>query len=370
METFDTVDTMLTDIDPYRSAYARSRRSAPEHGRRGAGCVCRVFHGAYGPDLVGIKLGMSFAEAEAAVRQHMAVAAKYRRSVADDVARGGNAARPPGTGVLFVSAANDEMIGVFDAPPAAEGQVVAVWRRIYSPLAVDFDLVTRRSTEKYGPPAFQDDGGRLLAWGAGPPICGAGDAAAFDTRATLDARWTDERGEPLRFHAANGEDNPTMPLIAVIAAAPPPGQSCAPRLRLVFRSEQGDPPMNVSRDHADGPRAASARSPGVARAAGTLGPCQVLTETRPQNLMSGVTVTAGADEASGGGWVGGRLVVTVLPQHAPVGDEAQRYRLARHFQGHRRHHRVLNSYRLQPTQTRLQSDPHLGEALRSLPAER
>ena len=58
---------------------------------------------------------------------------------------------------------------------------------------------------------------------------------------------------------------------------------------------------------------------------------------------------------------GGRLVVTVLPQHAPVGDEAQRYRLARHFQGHRRHHRVLDSYRLQPTQTRLQSDSHLGK---------
>ena len=245
-QTFDTVDTMLTDIDPYRSAYARSRKMLQDAAAAAPAAPAEYFHGAYGSDLVGIELGMSFAEAEAAVRQHMAVAAKYRRSVADDVAPGGNAARLPGTGVLFVSAANDEMIGVFDAPPAAEGRVVAVWRRIYSPLAVDFDLVTRRSTEKYGPPAFQDDGGRLLAWGAGPPLCGAGDAAAFDTRATLDARWTDEKGEPLRFHAANGEDNPTMPLIAVIAAAPPPGQSCAPRLRLVFRSEQGDPPMNVT----------------------------------------------------------------------------------------------------------------------------
>ena len=245
-ETFDTVDTMLTDIDPYRSAYARSRKMLQDAAAAAPAAPVEYFHGAYGPDLVGIELGMSFAEAEAAVRQHMAVAAKYRRSVADDVAPGGNAARLSGTGVLFVSAANDEMIGVFDAPPAAEGQVVAVWRRIYSPLAVDFDLVTRRSTEKYGLPAFQDDGGRLLAWGAGPPLCGAGDAAAFDTRATLDARWTDEKGEPLRFHAANGEDNPTMPLIAVIAAAPPPGQSCAPRVRLVFRSEQGDPPMNVT----------------------------------------------------------------------------------------------------------------------------
>ena len=245
-ETFDTVDTMLTDIDPYRSAYARSRKMLQDAAAAASAAPVEYFHGAYGPDLVGIELGMSFAEAEAAVRQHMAVAAKYRRSVADDVAPGGNAARLPGSGVLFVSAANDEMIGVFDAPPAAEGRVVAVWRRIYSPLAVDFDLVTRRSTEKYGPPAFQDDGGRLLAWGAGPPLCGAGDAAAFDTRATLDARWTDEKGEPLRFHAANGEDNPTMPVIAVIAAAPPPGQSCAPRVRLVFRSEQGDPPMNVT----------------------------------------------------------------------------------------------------------------------------
>ena len=54
----------------------------------------------------------------------------------------------------------------------------------------------------------------------------------------------------------------------------------------------------------------------------------------------------------------------MLPEHAPVGDEAQRHWLARHLQRHghdRRHHRILDSNRLQPMQTRLQSDAHLGK---------
>lgn len=62
----------------------------------------------------------------------------------------------------------------------------------------------------------------------------------------LDAHWTDDQGAPFGFRALNGEDNPTMPLIAALASAVPPGQPCGPRIRLDFRQEQGDPSMNVT----------------------------------------------------------------------------------------------------------------------------
>ena len=103
------------------------------------------------------------------------------------------------------------MIGLLDAPPGASGQVAAAWRRVYSPTAVDFDLVARRSIEKYGSPAFRDDGGRVMAWGTVLPACAMADAQAFDARTALDAHWTDDKGAAFDVHAVNGEANPTMP---------------------------------------------------------------------------------------------------------------------------------------------------------------
>jgi hypothetical protein len=242
----DTIDTILTDIGPYRAAFAASRKSLQEAAASAPPKPVALFHGAYGPDMVGVRLGMSFADAETAIAQHMKIGRIFRRGAADDAGLPGAPPHLPGTGVLYVSAANDEMIGLLDAPPGAPGQVAAAWRRVYSPLAVDFDLVTRRSVEKYGSPAFRDDGGRVMAWGAVLPACAIGDAQAFDARTALDARWTDDTGAPFDVHAVNGEANPTMPPVDAFGARAIPGQPCGPRVRLQFHEDQGEPPANVT----------------------------------------------------------------------------------------------------------------------------
>ena len=141
----DTIDTMISDFDAYRDAYIHSRKmlqSTPP-------APMSLFPGPYGPDVVGVRLGMRFDEARSVIGQHMKVGGEFQIDGAREPI---GAAELPGSGLLFVSAGNDEVIAVFDAPHPGEGHVAAVWRRVYSPQAVDLALVTRRATEKYGAP--------------------------------------------------------------------------------------------------------------------------------------------------------------------------------------------------------------------------
>ena len=159
---FDTIDTMVSDFDAYRTAYVRSRKmlqSTPP-------APMSLFQGLYGPDVVGVHLGMRFDEAQNVIGRHMKVGRPFR--IAEATRAISARRRLPGSGFLFVSAGNDEVIAIFDAPHSGEGHVAAVWRRVYSPQAVDIALVTRRATEKYGAPTSQGDNGRLLVWGSGP----------------------------------------------------------------------------------------------------------------------------------------------------------------------------------------------------------
>ena len=85
----DTIDTILTDIGPYRAALAASRKSLQEAAASASPKPVALFHGSYGPDMVGVRLGMSFAEAETAIAQHMKVGRIFRRSAPDDALPGG-----------------------------------------------------------------------------------------------------------------------------------------------------------------------------------------------------------------------------------------------------------------------------------------
>ena len=240
----DTIDTMVSDVDAYRAAYVLSRKmlqSAPP-------APMSLFQGPYGPDVVGVRLGMTLAEAQSVVGQHMKVGDVFRIVGSSEPI---GAARLPGSGFLFVSEGNDEVVAIFDAPHPGEGHVAAVWRRVYSPQAVDLALVTRRAMEKYGTPTSQGDSGRLLVWGSGPPtVCGASDAQIFEARTPVEAHGLGAAAAAFQFHAIDGETTLTAPMIN--APASPVGLAsvsenvCGPRLRVDFQPDQGDPPMNVT----------------------------------------------------------------------------------------------------------------------------
>lgn len=107
----------------------------------------------YGPDLVGVRLGMSFDEAEAIVRKHMEVGRVLdgKRASDEKVKSGFN--EPMTSGKLFISKDGREFVALIDEPPAAGGRVVAAWRRVYVPADTYApEELFAKITEKYGPP--------------------------------------------------------------------------------------------------------------------------------------------------------------------------------------------------------------------------
>ena len=259
---FDTIDTMVSDFDAYRTAYVRSRKmlqSTPP-------APMSPFQGPYGPDVVGVHLGMTLDEAQNVIGRHMKVDGAFRIAEASEPM---GAAGLPGSGFLFVSAGNDEVIAIFDAPHSGEGHVAAVWRRVYSPLAVDLALVTRRATEKYGTPTSQGDSGRLLVWGSGPPtVCGASDAQIFAARTTVEVHGIDAAAAAFQLHAVNGETTLAAPMInapaSPVGPASVPENVCGPRLRSRLPTRPGRSADERYGDYADRSKSRFTRLAGLA----------------------------------------------------------------------------------------------------------
>lgn len=119
----------------------------------------------YGPDIVGVRLGMSFAEAEAAIRAHMPVGRVLEGKRASDEAVGAGVNEPITSGKLFISENGMELIALIDEPPAATQRVLAAWRRVHSPGGqIKAPEMYAGLQTKYGPlPDLQQfDGGRAL----------------------------------------------------------------------------------------------------------------------------------------------------------------------------------------------------------------
>jgi uncharacterized protein YecT (DUF1311 family) len=107
-------------------------------------------------DIVGIRLGMSFEEAEQAIRGHMKVwkVVDGRRSL--DEADEGAFLRPATSGKLFVAEGAREFIAIIDEPPAVTGKVLLAWRRVYfEPGKVPENEIADSLRSKYGVPTSQ-----------------------------------------------------------------------------------------------------------------------------------------------------------------------------------------------------------------------
>ncbi len=104
--------------------------------------------------ILGIQLGDSFEEAEAAIREHM----KVGRILVADRARQTDtligAPRPFGSARMYISEAEDEAIAIYDEPPAAADTVLGIWRLLYLPNgSLEPQALAASLTERYGEPA-------------------------------------------------------------------------------------------------------------------------------------------------------------------------------------------------------------------------
>ncbi|WP_158238520.1 peptidoglycan-binding protein [Pollutimonas subterranea] len=114
--------------------------------------------GPYGPDMVGLQLGMSFDEAEKIIRQHMDVGRVFEGQRNHAAVTDAGMLRPLKSGKLFVSADGRELIAIIDEPPAIDRKVLAAWRRVYVPAATVGEADAASALrEKYGKPGpYQD----------------------------------------------------------------------------------------------------------------------------------------------------------------------------------------------------------------------
>lgn len=108
----------------------------------------------WGLDVIGIRLGMSFAQAEELIRKHMEVG---RTLVTKSEWRTpSNGEIPPySSGRLYVSKDGSDIIALFDHPPAASQRIVGLWRQLAIPKnAVSSDTIVQRLKDKYGSDAI------------------------------------------------------------------------------------------------------------------------------------------------------------------------------------------------------------------------
>jgi hypothetical protein len=163
----------------------------------------RLLAGPFGPDVVGIRLGMPLDHAEAAVRQSMSVG-----RVLETPPPAPAQTRPPAWlhGRLFVAADGKERIAIFEGQGQAAGRVVGVWRLLPLPRTVQIEEQAKQSLKaKYGQPLRETPD--TVVWNGRPSTEG-------HCTNGLNADWQDwvENGRSVRFGSAVDPDQPGIPV--------------------------------------------------------------------------------------------------------------------------------------------------------------
>lgn len=169
----------------------------------------------YGLDVLGIRVGMSFEQAEALIREHMKVGKILTGIRSFDGTLETGRIRPATSGKLFISEDGMEMIALIDEAPIAEGTVLGAWRRIYlAPNTLAFEDAAIALEDKYGKPE-----GSIIhqnwrnAWMTADGIDCRGSITAGGERPALSRFWSDQ-GEPASLDLPGGHPmaNAMLPL--------------------------------------------------------------------------------------------------------------------------------------------------------------
>ncbi len=158
--------------------------------------------GPYGPDMVGLRLGMTTQEAEAAIRGEMQVG-----QVLETPEPAAGQEKPPAWlhGRLFIAKDGKERIAIFEGRGPAAGRVAGVWRQMLVKRSNELqNQVIAAMQAKYGPPSVR---GSETAWSARPATemqCWNGSFAAWEN-------WTENDSKP--FHVGYAASNEAPELV-------------------------------------------------------------------------------------------------------------------------------------------------------------
>ena len=121
-------------------------RSAVEEAAQG------VLQGPYGPDVIGIRLGMTFDEADAIIRKHMDIGWVITNP-ATPMGKQSDPNIPEISSIRgYFSRDRNEVIVLLDMPPEAAGRVLGVTRRFNVALGTSDSDIEAALVQKYGKP--------------------------------------------------------------------------------------------------------------------------------------------------------------------------------------------------------------------------
>lgn len=121
--------------------------------------------GLFGPDVVGLRLGMSFDAADRVIRAHMPIGRVLEADRAWQAKAAAGTIRPYTSGRLYESADGNERIVLFDEPPAAPKTVLGLVRLVNFPKgSVPPAAVYAGLEKKYGRATLADPSGDGQIW--------------------------------------------------------------------------------------------------------------------------------------------------------------------------------------------------------------
>lgn len=165
----------------------------------------------YGPDMIGLRLGMSFDQADEIIRAHMDVGRVLHnvRDLSFFEATGEFA--PYKSARAYESSDGKEVIIIYDEPPAAEGIIVgAVRQLVFAKGSIAANQIFPKLAGKYGKP--QSVEGFKQTWGEG--YTDGFNCGAWEGSEQRRINWRDENGgsvdwNPGSFRTATGIYPPT-----------------------------------------------------------------------------------------------------------------------------------------------------------------
>lgn len=205
-----------------------------------------------GRDILGIRLGMSFDEADRIIRTHMKVSQVLLADRSKQLSAATGDIVPYTSGRIYASGDGHELIAILDEPPAAPGKVLGVWRLLRLPKgSLDPGGVKAALVERYGAPSsvqevqlpYMEKGIALLWAKVEHPRCGP-----IEKSSQPDI-WLDEQGSADWLPPFMRQ--PSYPLLAgalgfsnVVGTENPASDFCPAILGAQFAShgEQGGEP--------------------------------------------------------------------------------------------------------------------------------
>lgn len=151
---------------------------------------------AYGRDVVGLRLGMSFEEADRIIREHMDVGRVLIADRAWSVEAAAGTIDQFSSGVAYESEDGREVIIIHDEPPSAPKTVIGAIRQVvFEKGKVPPGQIFAQAREKYGPPDLTE--GNSQAWvedGEADVNC-----MAFSAARQYRSFWRDRDGTPVQW---------------------------------------------------------------------------------------------------------------------------------------------------------------------------